>query len=207
MDEPTPRDDPGKENSLQMAALKSVAPHGSGDDPPATGPPPALEALFREHHERVFRAAYRVTGNAEDAEDVLQTVFFRLLGRHDLDLSQSAASYLHRAAVNAAVDLLRRRKRTAAVDVEAFEETLEDPAQPGPERRERGRELSAALRRALALLTPKHAEIFALRYLEGYANKEIAALLGATQTAVAVTLHRVRGRLQQELAAHHGGGR
>jgi RNA polymerase sigma-70 factor (ECF subfamily) len=208
MDETTPRDDPGKEENLQMTALESVPARGSGEVPAAAGPPPALEELFRDHHERVFRAAYRVTGNADDAEDVLQTVFFRLLRRDgELDLSRSAASYLHRAAVNAAVDLLRRRKRAGAVDVEGLEETMEDPAQPGPERRERGRELAADLRRAMTRLSPKHAEIFALRYLEGYANKEIATLLGTSQTAVAVTLHRVRGRLQKELAAHRGGGR
>jgi RNA polymerase sigma-70 factor (ECF subfamily) len=147
-----------------------------------------------------------VTGNADDAEDVLQTVFFRLLRRDDtLDLSKSAGGYLYRAAVNAAVDLLRKRKRAGAVELEGMEETLRDPGQPGPERRERGRELAADLRRALTGLSAKNAEIFALRYFEGYGNKEIATLLGTSQTAVAVTLHRVRSRLQDELAAHRGG--
>ena len=67
---------------------------------PLEGPPGALEALFREHHGAVYRAAYRITGNAMDAEDVLQTVFTRLLRREEQpDLSESAGSYLHRAAV------------------------------------------------------------------------------------------------------------
>ena len=49
-----------------------------------------VEALFREHHDQVFRAAYRVTGSAVDAEDVLQTVFLRLVRRKEkLDLSPS----------------------------------------------------------------------------------------------------------------------
>jgi len=208
MSDTTPRDDPGKEESLQMAVLESVPARGPGDATPTCGPPPALEELFRDHHERVFRAAFRVTGNADDAEDVLQTVFFRLLRRDDdLDLSRSAASYLHRAAVNASLDLLRHRKRAGAVDVEGMEETLEDPAEAGPERHQRGRQMAADLRRAMTRLAPRHAEIFALRYLEGYGNKEIAAALGTSQTAVAVTLHRVRGRLRKELAAHRGGGR
>jgi RNA polymerase sigma-70 factor (ECF subfamily) len=201
----TPKHDPRKEESLQMATMETL-PDPAGGPHTAVGPPGALEALFREHHEKVFRAAYRVTGNADDAEDVLQTVFFRLLRRQDdLDLSQSAGGYLYRAAVNAAVDLLRKRKRAGAVELESLEETLQDAAQPGPERRERGRELAADLRRALAGLSPKNAEIFALRYFEGYGNKEIATLLGTSQTAVAVTLHRVRARLQDDLAAHRGG--
>ena len=68
-------------------------------------PPAALSAMFERHHGAVFRAAYRITGNPMDAEDVLQTVFYRLLRRQDeLDLSDSATGYLHRAAVNAAIN-------------------------------------------------------------------------------------------------------
>src|SRR5579862_4855281 len=79
---------------------------------PAGEPPADLGAIFEQHHGAVYRAAYRITGNSMDAEDVLQTVFTRLLRRDGtLDLSQSAASYLHRAAVNASLDLLRSRRR------------------------------------------------------------------------------------------------
>ena len=86
---------------------------------PLDSPPDALDALFREHHGAVYRAAYRITGDAMDAEDVLQTVFTRLLRREEQpDLSESAGSYLHRAAVNAALDLMRRRKRSRRVDLE-----------------------------------------------------------------------------------------
>lgn len=186
-----------------MAAIDDSA-HRPPGPASATG---ALEELFEQHHERVFRAAYRVTGNPDDAEDVLQTVFVRLLRRgDDLELwADTAGSYLHRAAVNAAVDLLRRRGRSGAVALDTVGDALSDPAQPGPERRRRGREMADDLRRALARLTPDTAEIFALRYLEGYANKEIAQLLDKSQTAIAVTLHRVRARLQEELADHRGG--
>ena len=65
------------------------------------------EALFREHHGAVYRAAYRITGNAMDAEDVLQTVFTRLLRRERQRPFRERGSYLHRAAVNAALDLMR----------------------------------------------------------------------------------------------------
>jgi RNA polymerase sigma-70 factor (ECF subfamily) len=191
------------------AAVPAVerAPQGPATVPraiPSAAPP--LEDIFRAHHGAVFRAAYRITGDAMDAEDVLQTVFARLLRREDeVDLSESAASYLHRAAVNAALDLLRRRQRARAVALEEVQDELVDEGGPTAERRHGGRELALRLRQALARLSPKTAEIFALRYFEGVGNREISRLLGTSQTAVAVVLHRARRRLQKELAAFEGG--
>jgi len=64
--------------------------------------------LFAKHHRRVLLAAYRVTGNMADAEDVTQTVFLRLAISTGSP-AQNTASYLYRAGVNGALDLLRRR--------------------------------------------------------------------------------------------------
>lgn len=170
----------------------------------AAKPPEALEAIFREHHGAVYRAAYRITGNAADAEDVLQTVFMRLLRRDEQpDLSNSAGSYLHRAAVNAALDMLRRRKRARAVDLDEVGDQLVDTANH-PERNRGLRELSRRLREALTHLSPRQAEIFTLRYLEGMGNLEIARMLGSSQTSIAVILHRARHRLQKELGSLQG---
>ena len=171
----------------------------------ATKPPDALEALFREHHGAVYRAAYRVTGDAADAEDVLQTVFTRLLRREEQpDLSESAGSYLHRAAVNAALDLIRARKRARTVDLDGVSESLVEQTDPGPERRQGSRELARRLREAMTRLSPRQAEIFTMRYFEGLGNLEISKLLGATQTSIAVILHRARHRLQKELGSLEG---
>jgi RNA polymerase sigma factor (sigma-70 family) len=168
-------------------------------------PVPTMAAIFERHHGAVFRAAYRITGNPMDAEDVLQTVFYRLLRRTDeLDLSESGSSYLHRAAVNAALDLMRSRKRAAAVALGEIEETLVDRGQLGPDEQSRNRELSRRLRQALTALSPRQAEIFALRYFEGLGNLDIARLLGSSQTAIAVILHRARHRLQKELGSFKG---
>jgi RNA polymerase sigma-70 factor (ECF subfamily) len=167
--------------------------------------PSTLEGLFREHHGAVYRAAYRITGDAMDAEDVLQTVFIRLLRREDeLDLSDTAGSYLHRAAVNAALDLMRQRKRSRKVDLDDVSEHIEDEVNPTPERARGNRELGERLRRAMGQLSPRQAEIFALRYLEGLGNLEIARMLGSSQTAIAVLLHRARHRLQKELGSLQG---
>ncbi len=172
---------------------------------PLESPPEALETLFREHHGAVYRAAYRITGNAMDAEDVLQTVFTRLLRREEQpDLSESAGSYLHRAAVNAALDLMRRRARSRSVDLDEVGDQLVDSGQVGPDRAHGNRELSRRLRRAMSALSPRQAEIFALRYLEGIGNVEISRMLGSSQTAIAVLLHRARHRLQKELGSLEG---
>ena len=170
------------------------------------GAPGGLEALFREHSGAVYRAAYRITGDPMDAEDVLQTVFTRILRREgELELAGGVSSYLHRAAVNAALDLLRRRKRRPSVPLEDAEPELVDEAAVHPEQQRESRELRGRLRAALAQLSPKSAEIFALRYFEGVGNLEIARQMGASQTSIAVILHRARHRLQKELAPRQGG--
>src|SRR5262245_61575415 len=84
-----------------------------------------VETLFREHHDRVFRAAYRITGSVVDAEDVLQTVFLRLSRRGDVNLEPNPGSYLRRAAINAALDLLRQRARTESIPIDDVAPVLE----------------------------------------------------------------------------------
>ena len=87
---------------------------------------PGLEQAFLEHKDRVFRAAYRITGNAGDAEDVLQTVFLRLVRQENLSEVSNLAAYLHRSAVNASLDMLRRRRdaRTSSLDDDANQRTF-----------------------------------------------------------------------------------
>ena len=154
--------------------------------------PSDFERIFHEHHSLVYRAAYRITGSAEDAEDVLQTLFLRLLRRaEELDLEANVAGYLHRAAVNIALDVLRKRKRTVTANeiVPRFE---------GSGRMEPVREIVQA---ALAELSPKLAEMFVLKHVEGYDNAEIARLAGTTRGSVAVMLFRARRRLKTAIRA------
>jgi RNA polymerase sigma-70 factor (ECF subfamily) len=165
----------------------------------AVDEPAGLARVFQEHHGRVYRAAYRITGNSQDAEDILQTVFLRLAQKGDL-AAENAASYLYRAAVNASIDLIRARKSTAPLE-EADRAVRSDQT---PERaRERG-EIRDWLRRALAALPAQSAEMFALRYLEGYGNLEIARMLGVSRVRVGVVLHRTRHRLRRELRQRKG---
>lgn len=176
-------------------------------EPRSTAPPPdSLEVLFAEHHATVYRAAYRVTGSTADAEDVLQTVFLRLLRREEtVDLGRGASAYLRRAAVNAALDLVRSRRRQRSTAIDDVDPLALEDHQADPERSHRSNEARGLVRGALAELPARTAEIFTLRYFEGLGNKEIAQLMKTTQTAVAVTLHRTRARLREELGALVGG--
>ena len=168
----------------------------------------ALAALFQQHSRRVLSAAYRVTGSRQDAEDVLQTVFLRLSRRHreagGPGLDERAGSYLHKAGVNAAIDLLRARARAGAVSLDDWPNDPEDRG-VSPEREQRDRELRHRLRQALLEVPEKQAEIFALRFFEDLTNKEIATLLGVSQTSVGVSLFRTRRRLRSELQEFVGG--
>ena len=164
-------------------------------------PPNEVEALFREHYDHVYRAAYRVTGNAVDAEDVLQTVFLRLVRRQEkVDLSPSPGSYLHRAAVNASLDLLRSRTRSRSVSLEEVTFDAPHSSEPSPEAQHVDRELQNQIRRSIATLGPKAAEIVVLKYFEGHSNLEIAEMLGTSQMVIGVLLHRARTRLRKEIA-------
>jgi RNA polymerase sigma-70 factor (ECF subfamily) len=171
-------------------------------------PPDELELLYREHHDHVFRAAYRVTGSVVDAEDVLQTVFLRLVRRKEkVDLSPSPGSYLHRAAVNASLDLLRSRTRSRSVSIEEIAFDAPHSSEPSPETQQVDRELQNQIRRSIATLGPKAAEIVVLKYFEGHSNLEIAEMLGTSQMVIGVLLHRARTRLRKEIAkfmeGHH----
>jgi RNA polymerase sigma-70 factor (ECF subfamily) len=160
-----------------------------------------LEELFRVHGREVFRSAFRVTGSESDAEDVVQNVFLRLLAnRHAGRVRRDeAGAYLRRAATNAALDTLRRKRTRGAIPLDdAPPELLADLA-PGADRQLASAALGRALRDGLGRLHPRAAEAFVLRYLEGLSNSEVAATLGTSAPVVAVTLHRARRALQKHI--------
>ena len=158
---------------------------------PSTTPAARLAELYERHSEAVFRAALRVTGNPADAEDVLQTVFVRVMaGGGDVEAVATPAAYFRRAAVNAAVDVLRRRELRA----EAALDNLTPHAASAPPFL-----LKERLRRALAILDREDASLFLLRHVEGLSIDELAGMFRLEKNNVSVRLHRIRHRLQAEL--------
>ncbi|MBO0797619.1 MAG: sigma-70 family RNA polymerase sigma factor [Blastocatellia bacterium] len=169
---------------------------------------PELESLFRSHHERVFRAAYRITGSIVDAEDILQTVFLKLSRRrNEFTMEPNPASYLHRAAVNASIDLMRQRGRTQSIPLDEIAPGLAANHRLNPESLRASRELRLLIRRAISRLGERSAEMFVLKYFEGYENKEIAEMMGTSPLVVGVLLHRARARVKKDLADFLEGGR
>jgi len=166
----------------------------------------SLEDLFQQHHGRVFRTAHRLTGSAADAEDVLQTVFLRLArGQESPAIATNAEAYITRAAINASLDLLRRRKRSGAVpmdDVENSGELAAFISRRNPETNHEDRELRELIREAVSRLGPTAAQMFALRYFEGFDNGEIARVMSTSALVVGVTLHRARTRLRKEIGSY-----
>ncbi len=162
-----------------------------------------LEVLFRDYHKAIFRIAYRITGSRSDAEDVLQTIFLRLTPNRR-DLTPNPEGYLHRAAVNASLDLLRRRTRANSVslDVVDFNKEAKLRHPRSPEDNFADIELRELIRQAVAKLEGRAATAFALRYFEGCDNARIAQILGTSQMVVAVTLHRARTRLRKEIGSY-----
>jgi len=151
---------------------------------PARLPTADLEQVFRENHAAVFRAAYRVTGNASDAEDALQTVFLRLLKR-DAAAAEvgNMPSFLRRAAVNAALDIVRSRQGVRNIPMDEVEPVLAESAHRRPDRLLASSDIREWLRGALARLNPRIAQMFALRFFEGKDNPEIARLFKTTPVA------------------------
>lgn len=157
--------------------------------------------LFRDHYEFVHRTAYRVTGNFEDAEDVIQTLFMRLCRRElPAEITSNPRAYLYRSAVNIALDVIRTRRRHPADSDE--QELLNLPATASSSRGEE--ELTDRLRAALADLPSKAAEILILRHVHGYTDAEIAKLLSVSRSAIAVNLFRSRARLRRALRGREG---
>jgi RNA polymerase sigma-70 factor (ECF subfamily) len=157
--------------------------------------PETFERIFREHSEFIYRTAYRVTGSVEDAEDVVQTLFVRLL-RHDVppDFEKNPKAYLYRSAVNTSLNVIRTRRRSVLTD--NFDE-YEMPAH-------QENEIEEQLRVAMAELNPRAAEILILRHVHGYTDAEIAKLLGTSRGTIAVSLFRTRARLRKAIRAYLG---
>jgi RNA polymerase sigma-70 factor (ECF subfamily) len=158
----------------------------------------SISHLFAEHYRRVLLASYRITGSMADAEDI-----FLRLASADRPID-NVGSYLYRAAINGALDLLRRRKSAATEPLERAAEVVSVSQGSSPEAEFSSRQLGDALRMAISELPPKAAEMFALRYFEELGNKEIAVLMGTSQAVIAVTLHNARSRLKSRLIEMDG---
>jgi RNA polymerase sigma factor (sigma-70 family) len=153
--------------------------------------PPGFDDLYQQFADLVYLTARRITGNPADAEDVLQTVFVRLLKQADWRLDmRSAEAYFRRAATNVSIDVLRRRTAHAETSLEGM------VSQPSHETTPL---LKERLRRALAGLSAEDAELFLLRNVEGLSMAELAQQFGVERGTVGSRLFRIRQALQKAI--------
>ncbi|WP_022917612.1 RNA polymerase sigma factor SigE [Ruania albidiflava] len=181
----------------------SAAPTSAGD--PVAGDrdwqPPSWEQIVRENTDRVYRLAYRLTGNRADAEDLTQEVFVRVFRSLDSYSPGTFAGWLHRITTNLFLDGQRRKKRirfdALGPAVERIAATTDTSS---PERRYEHDNLDRDIQEALDSLKPQYRAAVVLCDIEGLSYEEIAEVLGISMGTVRSRIHRGRAQLRTRLA-------
>jgi RNA polymerase sigma-70 factor (ECF subfamily) len=155
-----------------------------------------FDQMYRDHAPLVYRTAWGVLGSREDAEDVVQTVFLRLLQRDTaVEFRRNPGAYLYRAAVNVSLDVLKARRRRPVL-VEHIEQL--DVAAPELESH-RLDGLHRRLFAALDQLSPDDRDILILRYMHTKSVADIGHVLGVSRAVVSLRLFRSRARMRKLL--------
>lgn len=165
----------------------------------------AFRVLAERHSRPVFRLAFRMTGNEQDAEDVVQVTFMRAW--KNLKTFESQASFgtwLHRIAANYSLDLIRQKKRRDQKREVSYREETDIldtiPAnQPTPDRLVYSDSIRNAVQAALGTLTAQERTAFVLRHFEGLSISEIGASLGTAENATKHSIFRAVQKLRRAL--------
>jgi RNA polymerase sigma factor (sigma-70 family) len=161
--------------------------------------PPSWEEIVRQHSARVYRLAFRLTGNAHDAEDLTQDVFVRVFRSLSSYTPGTFEGWLHRITTNLFLDSVRRKQRIR------FDALGEDAGErlhgrePTPERLLTDRMLEADIQAALDAMAPDFRVAVVLCDIEGLSYEEIAATLGIKLGTVRSRIHRGRAQLRAAL--------
>ncbi|WP_200799363.1 RNA polymerase sigma factor SigE [Williamsia sterculiae] len=165
---------------------------------------PSWDELVREHADRVYRLAFRLSGNAQDAEDLTQETFIRVFRSLQNYRPGTFEGWLHRITTNLFLDMVRRR---AKIRMEALPEDYERVPgnSPDPEQVYHDANLDPDLQSALDSLAPEFRATVVLCDIEGLSYEEIATTLGVKLGTVRSRIHRGRQALREHLAAqgHH----
>ncbi|MFC4909057.1 RNA polymerase sigma factor SigE [Actinomadura gamaensis] len=163
--------------------------------------PPTWEEIVDQHSTRVFRLAYRLTGNRHDAEDLTQDVFVRVFRSLSSYTPGTFEGWLHRITTNLFLDRARRKQRIRFDALaEDADERLEG-REVSPAQSYDDRHLDADIQAALDSLAPEYRAAVVLCDIEGLTYEEIAASLGVKLGTVRSRIHR--GRAQLRVALEH----
>jgi RNA polymerase sigma-70 factor (ECF subfamily) len=175
--------------------MSFVSVRADGGKHPAVAPNP--DALFddvvRQHRRRIVAAAFRITGNIDDAHDVAQHVFLQLyLKQPKLDDQRTIDRWLYVVTRNEALLVARRRRRDCAAEDET-------PPQPSPEDTVIRREQAAQVRSTIERLSADDRRVIELRHIESMPTAEMAAHLGVPVQRLKRSVERARWRLRSEM--------
>lgn len=162
--------------------------------------PPSWEEIVTEHSARVYRLAYRLTGNQHDAEDLTHDVFVRVFRSLTSYQPGTFEGWLHRITTNLFLDRMRRKQRIR-FDALADDAAARLPGRlPGPEQQFEESRFDDDIQAALDALSPEFRAAVVLCDIEGYSYEEIAATLGVKLGTVRSRIHRGRAQLREALA-------
>ena len=183
-----------------------------GDDAVAVarargGDSEAFRLLVERHSRSVYKVAYRVTGNPDDAEDVVQETFLKAYRQLDrFEERASFGTWLHRIAWNCSVDLLRARpKREQAEEADTLEQlgsthaTVTGSAIPTPERLMASVQVNDRVKEAMGRLSPLERAAFVMRHYEGRSIDEISRALEIRENAAKHSIFRAVRKMRVAL--------
>ena len=175
----------------------------------------ALETLMARYTDRVYRLAYGITGNAADAEEVVQDVFLTVFRKiHTFEGRAALGSWIYRVTTNAALIKRRGRRSDREIPLEpSLPVFLPDGHRAGdpaflkadwsqtPEANLLSQETREILHQAIADLPDQYRAVVVLRDVQGLSNEEVADVVGESVACVKSRLHRARMALREELSA------
>jgi RNA polymerase sigma-70 factor (ECF subfamily) len=160
--------------------------------------PPSWDEVVREHADRVYRLAYRLTGNAHDAEDLTQETFIRVFRSLASYQPGTFEGWLHRITTNLFLDMVRRRSRLRMEGLPDDTDRLPGGG-PDPEQIYSETHLDPMLQASLDELAPEFRAAVVLCDIEGLSYEEIGATLGVKLGTVRSRIHRGRAALRESL--------
>jgi RNA polymerase sigma factor (sigma-70 family) len=188
-----------------MSTSRTVAPTGSvttgeHDQEASAWAPPSWEEVVRDHSPKVYRLAYRLTGNKYDAEDLTQEVFVRVFRSLANFKPGTLDGWLHRITTNLFLDQARRKNRIRFDGLADDAESRLPSTHPSPERSFEFNNLDLDVQAALEELPPDFRAAVVLCDLEGLPYDEVARALGVKLGTVRSRIHRGRTLLREKLA-------
>lgn len=168
--------------------------------PEPTWTPPSWEEIVREHSGRVYRLAYRLTGNKVDAEDLTQETFIRVFRSLHSFRPGTFEGWIHRITTNLFLDGVRKRSRQRLTHLgDHAEQVPASHEQHDLHRRFEHGHVDPDIQAALDSLPPRYRAPVVLCDIEGLSYEEIAATLGIKMGTVRSRIHRGRAQLREQL--------